>query len=74
MSGSYHDQFEPAWPGRSVLADSDRIEWMEIRIQRLRDLMGAKFHAQYQCHYAEHSAIKVTDEAIAHAIRESHRN
>lgn len=71
MSGRYYDQFEPAWPGRSVMGPSDIREG--YRLFNENHIVGltpptAKMLA------IQRSAIKLTDEAIAHAIRESHRN
>ena len=69
----YHDQFEPAWPGRRVLLESDIVEARRIyeiswRV-RLSQLDWTKM-----CRYRITDAVNITDKAIAYAIRESHRN
>ena len=71
---SYYGQFEPAWPGRSAIKPSERGAWLQARKRSSPAMqLGNSLHCQ-QCIDAESYAVKVTDEAIAHAIRESHRN
>lgn len=70
MSGSYYAQFEPAWPGHSVLQTSDRFAAAEIYMQfHVVGLSTPQVMAGL-----ENESVKITDTAIAHAIRESHRN
>lgn len=72
MSGRYHDQFEPAWPGRWVGTYSDIGEFSHELTSREPNLTISSVSNLTRC--ATVYAIKTVDAAIAHAIRESHRN
>ena len=67
----YHDQFEPAWPGHSVLYDSDRVEATRLYINS--HAIGLTPPHKVLARMDLGSA-KIVDTAIAHAIRESYRN
>lgn len=71
MSGRYHDQFEPAWPGRSVVRQSD-VDFANT-LYKSTHMLGL-MPPNYQVSLLRLAAVKVVDAAIAHAIRESHRN
>lgn len=69
MAG-YYNQFEPAWPGKSVMRHSDRLDAATIYRSSQSSLTKSTIAMQV----FEARAVKLTDEAIAHAIRESYRN
>lgn len=76
MSGRYYNQFEPWWPNRSVIIPTDRREWAEsyCRYMERKGCIISRLDATRLSVDCEQEAIKAADTAIAHAIRESHRN
>lgn len=72
MSRSYYNQFEPAWPAKWVGTHSDINEFMKDLARREPNLTIESVDNLTKS--AAVYAIKSTDTAIAHAIRESHRN
>jgi hypothetical protein len=68
----YYDQFEPAWPGHWVGTDRDIGEYWHKLAKNEPNLTAQS--VSNLAYLTRDTSVKITDTAIAHAIRESHRN
>ena len=65
----YYQQFEPAWANKLVLDQDDIREGIKA-FQRI--YQPGKIWLDTNIILMKRDAVKLTDEAIAHALRESH--